>query len=453
MPVSLRDSLPDDDLAWFVVDAVAQMDLGPICARHREDGWGAAAYQPVLMVALLLYAYATGERSSRRIEACCRRDIAYRVICANQVPDHATIARFRAEHEVALSSLFGGVLRLCAAAGPGRLGRVALDGTKIAADVSSGAERKADALDAQIGRMLEEAAVDAAEDAALGDHRGDELPPALADRRSRLARFTEARRQLAVAERAWTDPAPPRPVTTGDPEVDRPVHRRRRPCRPGWSARNTTDPDSRKMRGKAGWLVGYNAQVVVSEDGIIIADGLTQTANDVGQLAPMLEAVRSNVEQTGFRERIGTLLADAGYWSEANFALEQRSGPRLLIAPDNGGPRRAGSSRPRPPGRARMRRRLARPATAAIYRRRAVIVEPVFGHLKEGRGFRRFQRRGFAACSSEWSLACTTHDLLKLWRHTHRSRPGVPPPSPSGTSSRRDRQTQPMLRDRQTHRC
>ncbi|HMO66642.1 MAG TPA: transposase, partial [Verrucomicrobiota bacterium] len=169
MPASLRDWLPDDDLAWLVLDAVDQMDLGPIHARYRADGWGASAFDPALMTALLLYAYATGERSSRRIEARCRRDIAYRVICANQTPDHATIARFRADHELALGHLFTDVLRLCAAAGLGSLGLVAIDGTKLAADASRDANRAAEVLDAEIERILAEAAaVDAAEDERLG---------------------------------------------------------------------------------------------------------------------------------------------------------------------------------------------------------------------------------------------------------------------------------------------
>lgn len=178
LPPSLRDWLPEDDLVWVVLDAVDEMDLGPIHARYRTDGWGAPAFDPAMMTALLLYAYATGERSSRRIEARCRRDIGYRVICANQVPDHATIARFRADHEAALGHLFGEVLRLCAAVGLGRLGLVALDGSKLAADASMEANRTAEALDAEIHSILvEAAAIDAAEDERYGpDRRGDELP-------------------------------------------------------------------------------------------------------------------------------------------------------------------------------------------------------------------------------------------------------------------------------------
>ena len=202
MPPSLRDWLPEGDLAWLVLEVVGELDLGPVYARYRADGWGAPAFDPAMMTALLLYAYATGERSSRRIEARCHRDIAYRVIAANQAPDHATIARFRADHEAALGDLFGQVLRVCAAAGLAAVGLVAVDGTKLAADAAEDANRAAPALDAEIAAILAEAAAtDAAEDERYGpDRRGDELPAELADPRSRLARLREARRQLAEAD-------------------------------------------------------------------------------------------------------------------------------------------------------------------------------------------------------------------------------------------------------------
>jgi transposase len=456
MPPSLRDWLPADDLAWVVIDAVDQLDLAGLRARYRLDGRGAAAYDPALMVALLLYAYATGERSSRRIEAHCRRDIGYRVICANAVPDHATIARFRAEHEAALKALFGELLRLCATAGLGRLGLVALDGTKIAAAASMDANRKADALDAEIARMLAEAtAVDAAEDATVGpQRRGDELPPGLRRRDERLARLQEARRQLDEARAVWdgrlqgrrprgadgsaggaapgtgapdatdttTSPVPGETERATEPIAEAtaspPSPPRRRPCRPGWSERNTTDPDCRKMRGgREGWLVGYNAQAAVAEDGLILAHGLTQSAVDYDQLAPMLAATLANVAAAGFAAQVGTLLADAGYASEANLLLEPPSGPRLLIPPTSARPPRPGSPVPRSPARESMRERLAEPAERARYKRRGVIVEPVFGQAKEVRGFRRFMRRGRDACAAEWALDCTAHNLLKLWRH------------------------------------
>jgi transposase len=437
MPVSLRDWLPADHLAWFVLDAVEQFDLEAFRARYRSDGRGGAAYDPTMMAGLLLYAYAVGERSSRRIEERCRTDVAFRVLSANQTPDHATLARFRAEHESALRGLFGEVLRLCAAAGLGRLGLVALDGTRIPARVSADANRGADALDAEIARMLAEAArVDAAEDAEHGpDRRGDELPAGLVDRGARLARLVEARRQLAevdaareavvesrLAERAAQE------ARTGQRPAGRPPRAdavRRR----SWDRRNTTDPESRKMRAAHGWIVGYNAQAVVAEDGIVLAAAVTQDANDVDQLAPMLAATAASLARAGVRERPGTLLADAGYWSEANAALESPDGPRLLIAPNPGRPRRPDSRRPRPRHRERMLRRLAQPGPRALYARRPVIVEPLFAHAKEVLGFRRFARRGLAAADGEWVLLCTASNLLKLWRHGRPRHPEGPDPA------------------------
>jgi len=446
MPASLRDWLPDDDLAWLVLDAVDEMDLGPIYARYRTDGWGAPAFDPGLMTALLLYAYATGERSSRRIEQRCRRDIADRVICANQTPDHATIARFRADHEVALGQLFGEILRLCAAAGLGKLGLVAIDGTKLAADASPDANRPADALDAEIERILAEAAaVDAAEDATFGpDRRGDELPAELADRRSRLARLKEARRQLAEADgereriveaqlaRQADAKAAGRPAgRLVKPDAD---HRRR------WAERNTTDPDSRMMTGGSGWVQGYNGQVVVAEDGLILAAELTQAPGDVDQLVPLVEATKANLRAAGFRRRIGTLLADTGYWSQANFDAVETVGRTRLLIPPRRGPR-PGSPHPPRPGAERMRRRLARAPDRARYDRRGVIVEPVFGQVKENRGIRRFRRRGLGACASEWRLICATHNLLKLWRTGRAARPPSPPPRSGRTDRHRHGQS------------
>lgn len=435
LPPSLRDWLPEDDLAWLVLDAVAEMDLAPIYARYRIDGWGAAAFDPAMMTALLMYAYATGERSSRRIEARCQRDVAYRVIAANQAPDHATIARFRVDHEAALGHLFGEVLRLCAAAGLTKVGLVAIDGTKLAADAAEAANRTAAALDTEIAAILAEAAaVDAAEDEPFGpDRRGDELPAELATRTSRLARLAEARRQLAEADaerqrivevqlaRQAAAKAAGRPAgRVVKPEA---AHRQR------WGERNVTDPDSRLMKGGQGWVYGYNGQIAVAENGLIVAALLTQAAGDGRQLVPMIEAAQANLRGAGSRGRIGTVLADTGYWSEANVAaVEAMAGPRLLISPRGTIERRPGSTWPVGPGQLRMRRRLAQPGPKALYRRRGAIVEPVFGQTKDVRGVRRFRRRGLAACASEWQLICATHNLLKLWRNGRRPAPPAPPP-------------------------
>jgi transposase len=186
LPPSLREWLPEDHLAWFVLDAVGELDLSAFYAAYREDGWGRAAFDPQMMVALLLYAYAVGERSSRQIERRCREDVAFRVLTANQIPDHATIARFRARHEQALAELFAQVLALCARAGLVSVGLVALDGSLLAGNASPGATRSYASIREEVERMLAEAAqADAAEDERLGEARGDELPPELRDPRSR----------------------------------------------------------------------------------------------------------------------------------------------------------------------------------------------------------------------------------------------------------------------------
>lgn len=249
MPPSLREWLPADHLAWFVIDAVAQIDLSGFYARYREDGWGRAAYEPQMMVALVLYSYCLGERSARGIERQLGDDVAYRVIAANQRPDHATIARFRAEHEQALAGLFVKILRLCAGAGLVKVGVVAIDGTKMAASASLLANRSREAIEADVRRYLREAAeADAAEDALYGEGvRGDELPPELCDRTSRLARLKEAKRRmdaedeardeahqrhLAARERTERERArgcaagsPSRPSALGRPRPTRPIRR------------------------------------------------------------------------------------------------------------------------------------------------------------------------------------------------------------------------------------
>ena len=203
MPASLRDWLPEDHLAWFVLEAVSQLDLTAFYARYREDGWGRKAYEPSMMVALVRYAYCEGERSSRRIERRCREDIAFRVLTANQQPDHATICRFRQQHEQALAGLFAGVLRLCAEAGLLLLGVVALDGTKLHANASRERNRTDAELAAEVRRILAEAErVDAEEHARFGDGRGDKLPARFRDREERL-------RSRAEKDRRGRRPQPP----------------------------------------------------------------------------------------------------------------------------------------------------------------------------------------------------------------------------------------------------
>ena len=274
LPPSLRDWLPNDHLAWFVLDAVDEIDLSAFYAAYREDGWGRAAFEPQMMVALLLYAYAVGERSSRGIERRCREDVAFRVITANHIPDHATIARFRARHEQALAGTFTQVLALCAKAGLVSVGLVALDGSLLSGNASPQATRSYASIREEVERMLAEAAeADAGEDERLGDARGDELPVELADARSRRERLRRCKEQLERAQveeestykenLAWRavweaehgrllagrKPTPPDPAALAERKI------------------NTTDPDTRLMKRAGGKSVqGYNAQVVASPE-------------------------------------------------------------------------------------------------------------------------------------------------------------------------------------------
>ena len=325
MPPSMRDWLSEGHLAWFIVDAVGQMDLREFYAAYRSDGWGAAAYDPEMMVAILLYAYCLGLRSSRRIARALEEDVGFRVVAANQQPDFRTICRFRAEQEEALEELFVEVLRLCHEAGLVKLGVVALDGTKVAAKAALATNRSHQAIEEEVQRMLAEAkAADAEEDAHYGpDRRGDELPE-VGGRRERLKRLKEAKERLQreaeaaakavqehVEQRRAEEEATGKKKRGRKPKVVEPL--------PTEEAKaNTTDPDSRSMKTRQGYVQGYNAQAVVSEDQIIVAVGVTQEANDVRQLEPMLQTMAHTLEAAGIEDRPKAGLADAGYWSEAN---------------------------------------------------------------------------------------------------------------------------------------
>lgn len=433
MPPSLQDWLPEGDLAWFILDAVAQMDLSAIERTYREDGWGAAGYDPAMMVALLLYAYCLGERSSRRIERLCERDLAFRVLTANQRPDHTTIARFRQTHETALARLFTQVLRLCAEAGLVKVGVVALDGTKVEANASLAANRTAETIEQAVNTMLAEAhTVDEAEARVYGtDRRGDELPEALRDRTGRLARLRECQKRLeqeaaeAVAQQqAKIEVRQAEEVATGQKK------RGRKPKAPETAVdtdakANVTDPESRIMKTRSGYVHGDNAQAMVTEEQLIVAAEVTQEANDVKQLHPMLQRAQENLDAIGHAQPIGTALADAGYWSEANVTEADPAGLELVIATNKDWKqRKALREQPCPRGRIptrlsrrdRMERKLLTRRGRALYKKRGQTVEPVFGQIKDGRRCDRFMRRGKSACESEWHVLCATHNLLKLWR-------------------------------------
>ena len=449
LPPCLREWLPEEHLAWFVLDAVEELDLAAFFAAYRADGHGRAAHDPAMMVALLVYAYSVGERSSRRIERRCREDVAFRVICANQAPDHATVARFVVRHEQAIAGLFSEVLELCARAGLVKVGVVAVDGTKIAAAATHHATRSYEQIAQEI---LEDAArIDAAEDELYGDARGDELPEGLRTSGDRRKVLREAKQALD-AERATQATKVPRGRAERllkcrrrlrqDWELERYVvtehaawhaagiasdgsrrmvgarHNIRPyplPSEPAGKI-NVTDPDSRNLKTTRGWVQGYNAQAVVGEGQIILAAEISTESLDTANLRPMIQTAIGELETVGVTEAPGVVLADAGYWT--NDAIETLCGDGIptLVAPD--ADRR---KEPRPGRRGGpydfARRVLATDWGKQLYLKRQGSVEPVFGQIKSNRGADRFQRRGRSAVRSEWRLLTATHNLLKLHRH------------------------------------
>jgi transposase len=440
LPPDLRDWLPEDHLAWFVIESVESLDLQAFDAAYRSDGHGGAAHDPRMMVALTLYAYAVGERSSRGIERRCREDVAFRVIAAGQMPDHATVARFRARHETALADLFTGVLRLCVEAGIASPAVVAVDGTKVAADASGHRNMDHEAIAREI---IEEAGrVDAEEDELYGDRRGDELPEELRTRRGRKEWIREALRRQREGREADPEPVPRDRVDRLElcrrrledehrtiveahhdyeeakaegPRRGRPPKPAEPPAEPEGKV-NTTDPDSRPMRSAKGFLQGYNAQALVDGHQVVIAAEVLTEANDLGALAPMIGLAGTELGRAGSEERPGIVLADAGYWS-AEQLDRVREGRAVPLVPPDGHARGTPDHDPSagPPGF--MRRVLRTPTGEALYRGRKWMIEPVFADIKVNRRAGRFRRRGLAAVRSEWRLLTATHNLLKLHRH------------------------------------
>ena len=445
IPPDVREWLPPRHLAWFVIDAVAEMDLDGFYAAYRVDGRSRPAYDPAMMVALLLYAYARGIRSSRVIERACDEDVAFRVLAAQQQPDHATIARFVERHEHAIAGLFGEVLTLCARSGLAKVGVIAVDGTKVAANASRNENRDYEQLAREI--LEEVKAVDAAEDELYGDARGDELPPEFATAQGRRGWLREAKQRLE-AERA----ANPQPVPRSRPKRLKEAKRRldeelwtevranrayedyrargrmkdgRRFGRPPDPYRppdtpegrvNVTDPDSRVVKGLRGWMQGYDGQAVVNEQQVILAAEVETVGADFGHLEPMLDAAQSELAAAGVTDTPEVLLADAGYWHGEQMERIVDRGIQVLIPPDTS--RRRTTRRNWDGGHYDfMRRVLATDRGGGLYRRRQPMVEPVFAQMKFNRGLDRFRRRGRGAVRAEWRLITATHNLLKLHRH------------------------------------
>jgi len=433
LPPSLTDWLPQGHLAWFVLDAVDQIDLTDFYRKYRTDGVGNTAFNPAMMAALLIYSYCIGERSSRQIEKHCQTDIAYKVITANQYPDHSTISRFRKGNQSHLKKLFLEILRLCVEADIVKLGNVSLDGTKIKANASLSANRKMKHLEQEIDKMLSEAAAkDAEEDKAFGtDKRGDEMPEDLRDRDSRINRLKACKERLehekAEAEKQQQDKIDKRKAKE---ENTGKKSRGRKPKSPEEAGNedakaNVTDPDSRIMKTRKGYVQGLNGQAVTTEKQIIVAEDVTQEENDKKQLHPMLEQTETNREAVGIKEKTGVALADAGYCSDENFTKKPAGDVELLVAVQKEYKQRKAMQELPPPAEPMadnlsptelMERKLLTERGRKLYKIRGKTVEPVFGQIKDVRGFDKFMRRGIEACRSEWSLICATHNLLKLWR-------------------------------------
>src|SRR5215207_9088452 len=372
-PPDVREWLAPRHLAWFVIDAVAELDLEAFSAAYRVDGRCRPPYDPAMMVALLLYAYARGIRSSRVIERACEEDVAFRVLAAQQRPDHATLARFVDRHQEAIAGLFGEVLTLCARSGLVKVGVIAVDGTKVQANASRNENLDYEQLAREI---VEEArAVDAAEDELYGEARGDELPPEFATAQGRRGWLREAKQRLE-AERA----ANPQPVPRGRPKRLKQAKRRleeelftevranrayeayrargrmkdgRRfgrppdPYQPPATPEgriNVTDPDSRVVKGLRGFIQGYNAQAVTNEHQVVIAAEVMTAAPDFGHLEPMLDAAQRELQAAGVTDTPDVLLADAGYWHKRQMERIVDRGITVLIPPD--------ASNARVPGRA-----------------------------------------------------------------------------------------------------
>ena len=417
LPPSLRDWLPEKHLAYFVSDVVDNLDLSAMDAVYGNEKRGQPPYDPLMMTKVLVYGYCVGVFSSRRIERRLEEDIAFRVLAADNHPNFRTISDFRKIHLQTLAGLFEQVLKIALEAGAMKVGRVALDGTKVKANASKHKamsydrmEEKEKQLKAEVKQILEQAeATDEEEDARYGkEQRGDELPAELERRETRLKRIKEAKR--ALEERARQKAA----SEGSDPKQAKPKEK---------DQYNFTDPESRIMKSGDGFVQGYNAQAAVEPDfQLIVGQAVTQATNDKEQMTPMMDVIE---QQSG--QRPEEVLADSGYCSEKNLeALESAGNPERRIEgyvaterQKHGEYREACPKGPLPKDATRvdrMRRKLKTKAGKAVYARRKAIVEPVFGQIKQARGFRQFLLRGIEKVRGEWSLVCLTHNILKCYR-------------------------------------
>jgi transposase len=420
LPPSLRDWLPENHLVYFVSDVIDNLDLSAMDAVYGDEQRGQPPYDPRMMTKLLIYGYCIGLFSSRRIQQRLAEDIAFRVLSAGNAPNFRTISDFRKIHLATLEGLFEQVLKIALEAGAMKLGRVALDGTKVKANASKHKAMSYDRMKekerqirAEVKELLAQAqAADAAEDEQYGaDQQGDELPEELQRRESRLQKIRQAKR--ALEERA-------RQKAEAEGQSAEEVKQAKPAAKDQY---NFTDPESRIMMGSDGFVQGYNAQAAVEPAlQLIVGQSVTPAANDKEQIEPMVEVIE---QQSGHRPT--ELLADSGYGSEKNLEYLETAGESgqpiqgyVATGKQKHGEHRQPCPRGPLPKNAtrveRMKRKLQTKAGRAVYAARKTIVEPVFGQIKQARGFRQFLLRGLVKVRGEWALVCLTHNILKLYR-------------------------------------
>jgi len=417
LPPSLREWLSEDHLVYFVSDVVDQLDLSAIHAVYEKEKRGQPPYDPRLMTKLLVYGYCTGVFSSRRIQKRIQEDIPFKVLAAGNEPDFRTISDFRKIHLESLKKMFEQVLSLALECGSIKLGKISLDGTKMKANASKHKamsygrmNEKQQQLKEEVEQLLEQAeAVDEAEDREYGDKRGDELPEELRRRETRLAKIKEAKK---VLEQRAKDKALAEGKSAEEAKLAKPADK---------DQYNFTDPESRIMPGADGIVQGYNAQAAVEPTLLlIVGQTVTEASNDKRQLKPMVEIIE---QQCGQRPQ--AILADNGYCSEENLEfLASADEPERAIegfiatGKQKHGEHRLPAKRgPLPKGATavdQMKRKLQTKVGKAVYAARKCVVEPVFGQIKQARGFRQFLLRGKEKVKGEWALLCLTHNILRL---------------------------------------
>ena len=428
-PPSPRDWLPEGHLADCLLDVTARIDISPIVDDYASDNGGQPPFHPRMMLVLLLYAYSVGVFSSRKIMKRCATDIAFRVIVGTDIPDFRRIAEFRARHLKHLQPLFLEVLVLCREAGLLKVGRLSLDGTKVKANASRNkamsydrmgpeAERLQQDIDALLAQAND---ADATDDDQFGDLTGDEIPDELKRRESRLAKILEAKQTLEEAARQKAQDHVDKMEAEGRNHRTNPDDAVPDPK----AQRNFTDPESKIMKtSNKGFDQCGNAQAVANEQQIIIADHVTDQANDVRQAVPMTNQTVANLDDAGVTENIGAFTADTGYFSEENMnaldSNERIDGVFIATGRQKHNDKVPDAPKGRPPSNLTAKQKMARRNRTkkgrAEYTRRKVIIEPVFGQIKEGLGFRNFLLRGLVKMQGEWKLVCLTHNLLKLFR-------------------------------------